>query len=342
MRDFRVAVGRDIIGWHEQVVVALEAAAAQRPWLSFEVVDLDHSDWIDQVASAQAVIWNPHFMGPQSAGLFKERVYFLETVLGKRVMPSFSTIWHFESKAAQSYLLDHLDVPRPRTLVTFDRAEALEKSAELGLPVVAKRSWGAGSSNVSLLKTRKDVETYIDRELVQQAWDESRSAHGSTRRAALASATEPWFGAKVRQAVLGGEWANLVYLQEFIPGNESDLRITVISGHAMTFWRHNRAHDFRASGSGLVDYDKDAPESALRLCLGISERTGADSMAYDILFRDGEPVVVEMSYGFVVEFVHDVQGNWTMGPRGELTYNEGKVWPQALWVERLISDLEGS
>ena len=44
--------------------------------------------------------------------------------------------------------------------------------------------------------------------------------------------------------------------QEFIPDNQRDFRVTIIGRrYAFVFWRNNRPGDFRASGSGLIDYD---------------------------------------------------------------------------------------
>ena len=44
-------------------------------------------------------------------------------------------------------------------------------------------------------------------------------------------------------------------VQEFLPGNGFDTRITVIGNRAFGFRRFNRPDDFRASGSGRIDWN---------------------------------------------------------------------------------------
>jgi glutathione synthase/RimK-type ligase-like ATP-grasp enzyme len=126
----------------------------------------------------------------------------------------------------------------------------------------------------------------------------------------------------------------VAYWQEFVAKNRGDLRITVIGDRdAFGFWRRNRPGDFRASGSGLLDYDTPVPEEAVRLCLRLSRQFGFDSMAYDILFREGQPLVIEMSYGYIDSAVFNAPGHFRLDDQDELTYLEGHVMPQTLWVD---------
>lgn len=46
-----------------------------------------------------------------------------------------------------------------------------------------------------------------------------------------------------------------VYFQKFLPNNTYDIRITVIGERCFGFIRYNRENDFRASGSGKIEYD---------------------------------------------------------------------------------------
>src|SRR5699024_1525118 len=89
------------------------------------------------------------------------------------------------------------------------------------------------------------------------------------------------------------------YIQKFIEGNSADLRINIIGDkYGVGYWRKNRKNDFRASGSGNIDYVRSIPTEILEYCLNISKTNKFDSMAYDILFTNNNFVVVEMSYGF--------------------------------------------
>lgn len=46
-----------------------------------------------------------------------------------------------------------------------------------------------------------------------------------------------------------------ILFQEYLPDNEFDTRVTVIGNRAFAFRRFNRKKDFKASGSGEIDYD---------------------------------------------------------------------------------------
>lgn len=330
-KPLEVAVGIDRSGWHEKFADALEGRKASTPGLSVHLAKLDRTDWIRQIGEARLVIWKPPYMGPFFSGCVKEKIYFMEKFLGLTVVPDFATVWHFESKAAQTYLFDHLGVPTPRTMVSFDYDEAIELGRSVPLPIVAKRPYGAGSVNVDLVTSRRRLSFMIQKEFCLALWN--RAGAGKLRRA-VSGLGKPWFWEFLRRRARREEQFGMIYLQEFVRDNPADLRITAIGDRfASGFWRNNRPGDFRASGSGRIDYEKPIPEDALRLCLDINRRLGFDSMAYDILFRDGKMLVSEMSYGYSDVALHRVAGYWVLEPGGIFRFVEGNTWPQELWVE---------
>jgi len=330
-----IGVGTDSACWYEEVVRAFERAREQGAAVRTVLVDLHAHDWVRNARGYDALVWNPQFMGPVSASLFKEKVYFLEKVVGMRIMPNYASAWHFESKVAQSYILSELDVPRPRTIVSFEYEDARETAKTLGLPVVAKRSYGASSENVSLLRTQAELDRYLQREFAQQLWDERKRDAGSPLRAAASAPLSPWLSEKVRRTLAGDERHDYVYLQEFIPGNDADLRINVIGRRVDGCWRKNRVNDWRASGSGQIVRAYELPEDAVALCMSTRERLGADSLAMDVLYRDGAPVIVEMSY---TESVSSHPVHWVKEPDGSYTRVEGEVWDQELWAKHILDE----
>jgi len=328
----RVVVGKDSGGWHERFSAALGVAASKHPTLEYRLEELGGHDWIERVRDADVVLWNPVYMGPVAASHFKEKVYFLETFMRKRVIPNYSSIWHFESKIAQSYLLEHFGLSRPRTWVSFEWNDALGAAEDLGLPLVAKESYGAASSNVRLLRTNSEVKRYVTRHLYYQRWLEKEKTASSRTMTLLGSMDQPWLWYTVVGRLTGSERVHPTYFQRYIEGNAGDVRVTVIGSRAYVFGRANRPDDFRASGSGLIDYDLDVDHALLRKCITWSKEMGFDSMAYDILFEDGQPLVVEMSYSYVASALAAARGHWLLCDDGTLEYIEGPVWPQDLWV----------
>lgn len=330
----KIAIGLDKGGWHTRFAEAVVRRAAEHPGLEYGLVNLDRNDWVGSVSDASLVIWKPPYMGHEFAGYVKEKIYFLERHLGKTVVPGFETIWHFESKAAQSYLLSLAGTPAPRTFVSFDYDESAGQACLEEYPLVLKSSAGAGSVNVRAVGSRDELMRFLSRTFSLTLWDRT-AASGAGRFSRLVSGLgRDWFHDFLRRRRNGGQPFGMAYWQEFIPGNKADLRITAIGDRFATgFWRGNRPGDFRASGSGRLDYDTPVPPEAMLMCLDINRRFGFDSMAYDILFHEGRMLVSEMSYGYSDAAVHGVAGYWVLEAPGSLRFVPGHTWPQELWVD---------
>lgn len=333
----KIAVCRDNGHWDEGFAVALESRIDRRAPVEYGIVDIATHDWIERLAPYDVVLWNPQFMGPFAASQFKEKVYFLEQFCGKRVFPNYRSVWHFESKIAQSYIFASQEVPTPQTFVSFDREDAWSLLKQSTYPLVAKKSFGASSENVRLLRSPSDARHFIDDAFFQQLWDAEKARRG-VAGAALMNLTKRWLWAKVLQRLLGRERIGSVYWQQFVPGNGADLRVTVVGSHAVGFWRKNREGDFRASGSGRIDYETPVPVNVVTFLFDLNERLGFDSMAYDVLFRDGGFVVVEMSYGYVDRAIEDATSRFERAEDGTVVIREGHVSPQQLWVDAVLAE----
>jgi glutathione synthase/RimK-type ligase-like ATP-grasp enzyme len=72
------------------------------------------------------------------------------------VFPDFRTAWHFDDKVAQKYLFEAIGAPLVPSYVFFDKQEALRWAELTTFPKVFKLRGGAGSQNVSLVKTKQE------------------------------------------------------------------------------------------------------------------------------------------------------------------------------------------
>lgn len=98
--------------------------------------------------------------------------------------------------------------------------------------------------------------------------------------------------------------------QEFLPGNDHDVRVTIIGDRAFAFRRFNRPGDFRASGSGRIDWDRtQIGEDALRLAYRVARQLAAQTIAVDILRRGTEPVIAELTLAYANWAVRDCPGH---------------------------------
>ncbi len=147
------------------------------------------------------------------------------------------------------------------------------------------------------------------------------------------------FGASSSQVILANRLDEVLFpgvVQEYCRNNDGDLRIVVIGNRVMGFFRRNRPNDFRASGSGLIEYVEELEPACVRIAYDISSQMGFDSMAYDFV-RDnqGRWVVLECSYTYIAAAVRDCRYYYEM-PSGHRRDKQG-VYPQDFILEDFLA-----
>lgn len=333
-KNTRIAICKNENNWHLKFVDALMVLSSERVIPDFELVNINTDDWITKLDGFDVVIWKPNHMGFESASYFKEKIYFIEKYLGKLVVPNYNSVWHFESKVAQKYIFEKYKISTPRTIATFDYHDAMNRLGEFQFPIVMKKSTGAAASNVKLVKTIGEAKSILDRIFCKEVVNQDVKAKGKI----LGKLSKHYLNLR-HDWNSGSPNQPVVYWQEFVPGNSRDLRITVIGNkYAFGFWRNNRPNDFRASGSGDIDFVTDIPESAIKYCIGISELLDLDSMAYDVLFGDDGIKIVEMSYGYLDTAIYKSKGYYEID-NNELIFHDGNFWPQEIWIKWTIDKI---
>ncbi len=322
---------------------ALQIHGAEVRWL-----DLLGLEPLKQVAGCDGVMWHwfhyPHEV--RMAALPILRV--IEDHLRIPVFPNLATCWHYDDKIAQSYLLEALGIPQPRTWVFWRKSEALAWCAKAEYPVVAKLSGGAGSMNVKLIHNPVEAQTYVGN---------CFSGSGMVVRPALPTSGLRRLNVRLKRAIKrtlqAGPYVvanrfpalpdqtywmpqkNYVLFQEFLPDNEFDTRVTVIGNRAFAFRRLNRPRDFRASGSGNIRHEPVAIDlRCIRAAFDAARKLESQSMAFDFLFRGParEPVVGEISYCYADWAVERCPGHWD----SDLNWHPGSLWPEAAHVEDFL------
>jgi hypothetical protein len=119
---------------------------------------------------------------------------------------------------------------------------------------------------------------------------------------------------------------NYVLFQKFLPNNLFDTRVSIIGERAFAFRRFNRKNDFRASGSGNIDYDIDQIDhNSIKIAFNISNKLDFQSMAYDFLTNETKDLEIsEVSYTYVDTAVYNCPGFLDK----DLKWHEGHCWPQ--------------
>lgn len=311
-------------------------------------LDLLAPDFLEQAAACDGIMWR-WFHIEEHKQSAKKILYLLEKHLQKPVFPNSNTAWHFDEKIFQYHLLKALEAPVPESWVFWDHAAAIEWARRAAYPVVFKLSVGAGASNVLKIDTEGEAlrlcRRMFKRGIFPGTMNEFRSRILPRKfREAKARLFRPWDAIAYLVAgqypPLPSPWwkpeFSYIYFQEFLQGNSFDTRVSVIGNRAFAFRRMNRPGDFRASGSGRIDWD---PGQIDRRCLAIAFETSRkghfQTMSYDFLHKGEQPVICEISYSFVDEAVYQCPGYWD----AELNWHEGQMWPEEAQVIDFIEEI---
>jgi glutathione synthase/RimK-type ligase-like ATP-grasp enzyme len=269
---------------------------------------------------------------------------------GIKVFPNTATCWHFDDKVAQKYLLEAVRAPLVPSYVFCIRDTALRWVENATFPKVFKLRCGAASYGVQLVKSRRQARAICKKAF--GAGFASSSGYLADYRTKLRKtkslqellAKIKRMPASLRTIAAGKKLLPVqkgyVLFQEFLEGNEYDTRVTVIGTRAFGFIRHNRPGDFRASGSGSIEYDvRRIDLRCVQIALETAERIGSQSLAFDFLFdQDGEPRIAEISYCYLAEAVYQCSGYWDR----KLNWHDGHFWPENLIIEDLITSITGA
>ncbi|MCX7048098.1 MAG: hypothetical protein NTX50_21765 [Candidatus Sumerlaeota bacterium] len=315
-------------------------------------LDLLAPDALDQARGCDGVMWR-WLHTPQDKQSAQRILFVIERCLKIPVFPNVNTSWHFDEKIAQFYLLEALGAPMPKTWLFWDRERAESWARKAAYPVVFKFSSGAGSANVILVNSAAQAMELIQRAFTTGCYpylmNEYRRPRGlelfaHPLEAAMRARDSMRYIWSAEYPLPNTAWwkpeRGYAYFQEFLPGNTFDTRISVIGNRAFGFRRFNRGSDFRASGSGDLSTDPAAVDQrCIRTAFQISQRGEFQSMAYDFLLKDGVPVIVEISYGFVDSAVQSCQGHWELqgaADNGEIVWKDGAIWPEEAQVEDFL------
>ena len=297
-------------------------------WAKIKLLDLFifrwiHYDWSKQLA---------HTILP-----------VIEKEMGIKCFPNQKTCWHYDDKIRQYYLLKSNCFPIIDSWIFWDKRKALQWVNTTRYPIIFKLKSGAGSLNVILVKNPKQAKYFINKMFGKGV----KSSHIPSRGNLKYYDIKSFFNiigkpiVKKSLKIIGGpiwkkfqgkeneRWEmhkNYISFQKFLPNNEFDTRITVIGNRAFAFRRFNRKKDFRASGSGKINYEMDKIDiQFLKTAFEMSQKMKFQSMAYDFLYNEkGEGEFCEISYTYSDKAVWNCPGYWD----NELNWHEGHYWPQ--------------
>tara|TARA_Y100000589_G_C27178833_1_gene639868 strand:- start:1355 stop:2368 length:1014 start_codon:yes stop_codon:yes gene_type:complete len=311
--------------------------------IDFTLVDCYSNDIIKDLKGFDALLWNWYHDDPK-ANIFAKQLLKSVEDIGLKVFPNTNTCFFYDDKIGQKYLLESINAPFINTYIFYEENAANTFIESSDYPLVFKLNRGAGSSNVFLIKSKSEAQKIVRKAFSKgfnaidrgNLWKDARRelSHKfcKSNLIKLLKATYRLIF-KTEFEKMSPKEKGVVYFQEFIPKNDFDIRIIVVGNKAFGVRRYCRPNDFRASGSGRITYEKsELDEECVKISFKIAKKTRTQSLALDFVYKNGEPLIVELSYTFSMESYNNCTGFWDEN----LNWNKGQFNPQAWMIKDLL------
>jgi hypothetical protein len=321
--------------------------------INFKLVNCLGNNVIRECADSSAVLWNWNQEIPAEILIARQVIAALESK-NIYVFPNLATCWHFDDKLGQKFLLEAVGAPLVPTYAFFDKESAMAWIEQTEFPKVFKLRNGAGSTNVKLVDNPRQAKSLCATAFSQGFVATSGYfADCRTKIRKIRSAADLVDKIFRMPGSLLTKWKNrnliprergYVLFQDFIDGNTYDTRIVIIGRRAFGFTRGVRPSDFRASGSGMIDLNREQVDlRCVQIAFEVSQKIGAQSLAFDFVKDDaGCPLIVEISYTYLASLAGGVVcqcgGHWDE----ELNWHDGNLRPEDAIIEDVIEHLNKS
>jgi glutathione synthase/RimK-type ligase-like ATP-grasp enzyme len=308
--------------------------------IEYKLVNCYSIDIIKQLEDCDALMWHFQHASAKDTLFAKQLLYSIQAA-GKKVFPNYNTMWHFDDKVGQKYLLEAIGAPLVSTWIFYNKKEVLKWVDNTTFPKVFKLRGGAGSENVQLVNTKRKANRLVNKAFGRgfsqyQGWSNLKERYrkykiGRTTLWDLIKGVIRLFH-PTKFAKVAGREKGYLYFQDFIPDNNYDIRVVVIGGKAFAIKRLVRENDFRASGSGAILYDKEHfNEEDIRLAFNIHTKLNSQCTAMDFIYEKGQPRITEISYGFVPTVYDPCPGYWD----NKLNWHPGSLNPYGWMVDEI-------
>lgn len=300
-------------------------------------LDASKPDFWEQVSNLDLFIFRWRQIDDHHQ-MAKTIIPIVEKEMGIKCFPNMATCWHYDDKIRQYYLLKQRGLPIIHSWIFWDKKEALKWLETADMPTVFKLKGGAGSENIILVRSKHRARKLVSRMFGKGILSGHIPERSNIRFKYFNLYKEiHHLGGNVLRKLRGEDisayWQihkNYVMFQKYLPNNQYDTRITVVGDRAFGFRRFVRDNDFRASGSGRIDYNVDnIDKNCIKIAFKISKQLHFQSMAYDFLYNENSNLeFCEISYTYIDKAIYDCPGYWDPN----LNWHEGHFWPQYFYL----------
>ncbi len=273
--------------------------------IKFIELDISEKDFWEKVRGVDLFLYR-FSHADDDHQLAKSILPVIENYMDKKCFPNMDTCWHFDDKIKEYYLLKNLGYPMIDSWIFWEKEPALHWIDTANFPLVFKLKKGAGSSNVVLIKNKGEAKNIINKMfgggIGSKGIPHKNNLKFNDLEKLIKTSIHDHVISKIkknRQEFWQVE-KNYVLFQKFLPNNTYDTRVNVIGNRAFACKRYVRENDFRASGSGNWDLNKDNIDLRfVEIAMKISRELKFQSMAYDFLIdEEGNPKLSEISWTF--------------------------------------------
>lgn len=239
--------------------------------VDYRLVDLSAADWIEKILACPCDIFlvNPTIEVKPRRQLYDERLKVLTETLGKRIIPSYASLWLYESKYRMDYWLKANGFATPGTWIFYDADSALRFCRDADIPIVYKSDLGSGACGVKIFRDRERLIRFVRRYF---------------KRGFVRCGSDP----------RDREWGGLM-LQEYVPDAREWRMIRI--GESYFGYEKLKVGDYH-SGSHAWSYGRPSDE-LLNLLKRITDKGDFKSMDLDVFqTTDGRYLVNEMQAVF--------------------------------------------
>ena len=279
--------------------------------INYILVDVYKTNIIDKIVDEGVThfMWHINHASSTDLMLYPYLMNSLDT-RGIKTFPNFNTRWHFDDKVAQKYLLESINAPLVPSYVFYSEAEDLSHLKTISFPIVTKLKRGAGATNVKLLKSFEEAEEYV-KTMFSTGINPNAGALGNLDQKLriakqikspihLIKKTYGFLVKNRREQKISNNERGYFYFQKFMPGNDYDTRVIVVGEKAIAIRRNNREGDFRASGSGIIEYDYNLFDTEMiKIAFEVSKQIKGQSLAFDFVYdMNKQAKIIEICFGF--------------------------------------------
>jgi glutathione synthase/RimK-type ligase-like ATP-grasp enzyme len=315
--------------------------------IPFKIVNCWSTSIVQDLADCDALMWHWNQEDYHSVLFARQLTLSLEKA-GKLVFPNVNTAWHFDDKVGQKYLLEAVNAPLIDAYVFYGKEDAEAWLDSTNFPVVFKLRGGAGSVNVKLAKSRLAAQLLVNKAfgrgfasisnwgiIKNKLWLFKRDKDKDSFIGIFKGIARIFLPTKVVR--FSHRQKGYIYFQKFLAGNDFDTRLVVVGNRCFGVRRYNRKNDFRASGSGIEAYEKETFDmNMIKAAFDTVDKLGTQSLAFDFVYENNEPKIVEISYCFPEKVAENKYcGYWDR----DLNFYEVKFNPFILMIEDFVAEI---